>query len=273
MPRDKKSQSDGPVDNSMVLYTSMVLIILTFFIMITTKANFDETKYGKVLHSVTQTFGLLDGGESLMGEESGIPLEGPHLRDGLPVLPVQDREMNQLRAVLNPSIMDDQVRIVHNSGQRIISLSSGLVFPPDSAEITPEARELLLSFCRIMRDSNIPISIEGHTDNLPPQVEGVGDNWDLSLARALAVLALFVEEGELPIDTLSAYGYGGEKPLVANNSPANRAKNNRVDLVLDYEATRAGSLRGFGQEDRSYDFQGFQFELPEKPSEGEGEVY
>jgi chemotaxis protein MotB len=268
----KKSQSDAPVDNTMMLYTSLVLILLTFFIMITTKANFDETKYGKVLESVTQTFGLLEGGNSASGAESGIPIDGPSLRDGQPIIPVQNREMNQIRAVLNPGIMDDQVRIVHNRGQRIISLSSGLVFPPDSAEITPEARELLLSFCRIMRDSGVPISIEGHTDSLPPATEGVGDNWDLSMARALAVLNLFVEEGELPIENLSAYAYGGEKPIVANNSPANRAKNNRVDLVLDFEAATAAALRDFGVEDRNYDFLGFQFVLPDRPGD-EGEVY
>jgi chemotaxis protein MotB len=256
----------------MVLYTSMVLIILTFFIMITTKANFDETKYGKAVESVSRTFGFFSGGVSAIGGESGIPVDGPSFRDGVPIVPPQDREMNQIRQLLNPGLIDGDVRIVRNQGQRIISVSSGMVFEGDSVELTPESRELLLAFCRIMRNSDIPVTIEGHTDNLPPATEGVGDNWDISLGRALAVLNLFVEEGGMDLARLSAYGYAGGKPIVANNSQANRAKNNRVDLVLDYDSKVAGSIRALSPKERSFDFQGFEFSLPERPGE-EGQVY
>jgi chemotaxis protein MotB len=157
-------------------------------------------------------------------------------------------------------------------GQRIITLNSSLLFNLDSDEISPEAEETLLAFCRIMRDSEVPIKIEGHTDNLPPVTQGIGDNWDISMRRAISVLDFFVERGELDVSNLSAFGYGGYKPIVANNSPANRARNNRVDLVLDFEATRAGSLRKFSDRETSFDFQGFEFVLPEKPGDEE-EVY
>jgi chemotaxis protein MotB len=255
----------------MVMYTSMVLILLTFFIMISAKANFDETKYGKVVESVTRTFGFMPGGNAAIGGDHGLA-DGVSLRDAPAVYPVQDREMNQIRSLLSPGLSDGDVRITANSGQRIISLASAVLFPPDSSELTPEARELLLSFCRIIADSQVPVIIEGHTDNLPPQAEGAGDNWDLSMDRALAVLFLFTGEGSLPLERLSAFGYGGSRPQAANSSPANRRRNNRVDLVLDFEKTREGSLRDLSQEGRSYDFQGFEFSLPEQPG-GEGEVY
>jgi chemotaxis protein MotB len=180
--------------------------------------------------------------------------------------------MNQIRALLNPGIMDGDARITRNSGQRIITLSAGLLFPPDSSELTPEARETLLAFCRIMRDSRVPITIEGHTDNSPPQTEGAGDSWDVSVDRALAVLFVFSGEGGIAQERLAAFGYGASRPQVANSSPANRRRNNRVDLVLDFESSRAGSLSGLADDDRSYDFQGFEFQLPERPG-GEGEVY
>jgi chemotaxis protein MotB len=186
--------------------------------------------------------------------------------------PVADPQMAQIRTIFAPGIMDGESRIVHNKGQRIISLSSGILFLPDSAELSDEARETLLAFARVMRGSSVPIAIEGHTDNLPPVTEGIGDNWDISVNRALSVLYLLAGEGELELERLSAYGYGGERPIVANNSPNNRAKNNRVDLVLDFDSTRAGSLKSLEGDDRSFDFQGFEFTLPEKPGE-ESEVY
>jgi chemotaxis protein MotB len=270
--RDKIAEEESPPDNTMVLYTSIVLILLTFFIMISAKANFDETKYGKVVRSVNSTFGVFKGGLSAIGADEGYIIDAASLRDAAGPLSASDPEMTQIRAVLTPSLLGGEARIVHNRGQRVISLSAGILFAPDSAEITPEAREILLAFCRIMAGSAIPIAIEGHTDNLPPSAAGVGDNWDLSLDRAIAVLELFAGEGETPLSRLSAFGYGGEKPIVANNSPANRAKNNRVDLVLDFEATRDGALRGLTPDDRSFDFQGFEFTLPARPG-GEGEVY
>jgi chemotaxis protein MotB len=173
---------------------------------------------------------------------------------------------------LAPDLLDGQARIVHNKGQRVITLSSGLLFNRDSSDLSPEAKEKLLAFCRVMRGSEIPISIEGHTDNLSPTIEGLGDNWDLSMDRALSVLEFFISEGGLDMEKLSAYGYGGYKPIVSNNSPNNRAKNNRVDLVLDFDQTRNGALKGLADSQRSFEFEGFQFLLPEKPS-GEDAVY
>jgi chemotaxis protein MotB len=254
-------------DSTMVLFTSISLILLTFFIMMTAKANFDETRYGKVIRSVTQTFGSLTGGLAPGGPD-GLAVNQPSLGEmGV----VRDVEMAQIRALLSPNLMDDQARIVHNRGQRIITLSSNLLFNGDSAELNPEAEETLRAFARIMRNAQLSINIEGHTDNLPPQTEGVGDNWDISLERALTVLQFLAGEG-LSLDLLAAYGYGGEKPIVANNTPARRARNNRVDLVLDFTATQEGALRQLDGGDRMFDFEGFEFILPAQPGQ-ESEVY
>jgi chemotaxis protein MotB len=272
-PRRKPEADKPPVDTTMVLFTSLVLIILTFFIMISAKANFDETKYGKVIESVTQTFGAFRGGSSAIGADSGLDVDAATLNSMMSAARVSDPQMSQIRTILNPGLVDGQARIVHNKGRRVISLSSGLLFLPDSHEIVPEAREILLSFARIMRDSQVPISVEGHTDSLPPTTEGVGGNWDVSMNRALAVLFLLTGEGGLPPDRLSAYGYAGERPAFANNTPRNRSRNNRVDLVLDFDSTREGSLRSLTKEQKSFDFQGFEFDLPDRPDEADGEVY
>ncbi|MDR2442839.1 MAG: flagellar motor protein MotB [Deltaproteobacteria bacterium] len=261
-----------PVDNTMVLFTSMTLIILTFFIMLTAKANFDETKYGKVVESVYDTFGILTGGLSVIGSDSGLVLSESSLGDPSAVVTVRDPEMARIRALLAPEILDGGARIIHNRGQRVVSLSADVVFAPDSSEISPNARETLLAFCRVMRDSDVPINVEGHTDNLPPTTQGVDDNWDLSMDRALSVTNLFINEGGLSPTRLVAYGYAGYKPMVANKSPANRARNNRIDLVLDFEASKVGALKGLTTDGHLFDFEGFEFVLPTAPG-GEEVVY
>jgi chemotaxis protein MotB len=270
-PRFNKPE-DKPVDTTMVLFTSMTLIILTFFIMMTAKANFDESKYGKVVTSVYQTFGIFQGGISAIGSETGLAVNLPSIGDPSVKVQVPDPEMARIRALLAPELLEGDARIVHRSGQRVVTLSSDLLFDRDSAEILDEAQDTLMAFCRIMRDSNVPIAIEGHTDNLPPATEGIGDNWDLSMERSLSVLEFFVSQGGLKSDRLVAYAYGSQKPIVANNSPANRAKNNRVDLVLDFEGNKGGALKGLVSGEKSFDFQGFEFRLPQQPGEEE-EVY
>jgi chemotaxis protein MotB len=253
----------------MVLFTSISLILLTFFIMMVTKANFDETRYGKVVRSVSETFGFMTGGYTPSGAETGLPLRQADLGEKASA---QEVEMAQIRALLAPSLLDERARIIGNKGQRIVILSSGLLFLGDSVELSPEAEETLRAFARITRASQIPVSVEGHTDNLPPRTEGVGDNWDISVERALAVVRFLASEG-VSLTLLSAYGYGGQKPMVANNSPANRARNNRVELVLDFQAAHGGALRGLAGEESSFDFGGFEFALPRRPSQREEEVY
>ncbi|MDR1488114.1 MAG: OmpA family protein [Deltaproteobacteria bacterium] len=268
----KEEPENKPVDTTTVLFTSIILIILTFFIMMTAKANFDETRYGKVVTSVYETFGMFDGGYSIIGSDSGLAIDMASIGDPMHRLDVQDSEMARIRALLAPEMLDGEARIVHRDGQRVVTLSADLLFNRDSAELTEGARQTLMAFSRIIRDIDVPIAIEGHTDNRPPSTEGVEDNWDVSMDRSLAVLEFFVSEGSLEPQRLTPYAYGGAKPMVANNSPANRAKNNRVDLVLDFEHTKSGALRGLVSGDKSFDFQGFDFKLPQGPGD-ESEVY
>ena len=72
----------------------------------------------------------------------------------------------------------------------------------------------------------LKIAIEGHTDN----VGAAAANKALSDARAKSVMAAVVAGG-VPIDRLSAAGYGAEKPIADNRSEDGRAKNRRVELV------------------------------------------
>ncbi|MDR2386274.1 MAG: OmpA family protein [Deltaproteobacteria bacterium] len=259
-------------DSTMVLFTSIVLIILTFFIMMTAKANYDEVKHGKVVESIYNTFGLMSGGYAAIGEETGLSTNLASIGDPSARLVIAEPEMARIRALLAPDLSDGQARIIHNKGQRVISLSADLLFNKDSSELSPEAQETLMAFSRIMRQVPIPIYVEGHTDNLPSGLEGQ-DNWDISTDRALAVLNYFVEPGQMDKSLLAAYGYAGFKPMVANNSPANRAKNNRVDLILDFEAARASDLKNLQNLERSFEFEGFEFLLPAPPSQDESEVY
>ena len=80
--------------------------------------------------------------------------------------------------------------------------------------------------------------MEGLTDNVPIHTARFPSNWELSIARAVSVVKYFADAGNINPQRLSAVGYGETRPLVPNNSPANRTKNRRVEIVLATECER-----------------------------------
>ena len=245
----------------LVMFTSIMLILLTFFILLVSTANYDESKHGQVWKSLQESFGFTSGGPLAIGDDIGNSFNVIGTEQGQAA--IANVEMARIRGLLAPNIMDSEANIIHSKGQKIVSLSAGLLFGPDEISIKPEMEATLLAFCQIMSSSEIPISIEGHTDNQPPQTQGVGDNWDISFGRAMSVFTFFTERGNLKPDRLTIFAYGGEKPRYANATPAGRAKNNRVDLVLDFEKVSADKLRDFSEKTDNWDFQGFDFPIKE----------
>ncbi|HSP46523.1 MAG TPA: OmpA family protein, partial [Clostridiaceae bacterium] len=79
------------------------------------------------------------------------------------------------------------------------------------------------------------IVVEGHTDNVPMRSATYPTNWELSAGRALAVVRYLSEVKAVPENRLAAIGYGEYRPIIGNDSPANRALNRRVNLLIIIE--------------------------------------
>ena len=77
------------------------------------------------------------------------------------------------------------------------------------------------------------ISVEGHSDDVPIQTIMFPSNWDLSAQRALVVAHGLLDSGVLDSKRISVSGFADSKPLMPNDSAINRAKNRRVELVLE----------------------------------------
>jgi OOP family OmpA-OmpF porin len=100
-------------------------------------------------------------------------------------------------------------------------------FDIDKATLTAEGQELVKEIAKSLNtDAALKIAIEGHTDNSG----NAAHNKKLSLDRATAVLSLLKSQG-IAGDRLTSKGFGSEKPLVANDTEENKAKNRRVELI------------------------------------------
>jgi OOP family OmpA-OmpF porin len=110
---------------------------------------------------------------------------------------------------------------------KISWILSGVTFALDSAVVRDEAKQVLQSDIRILKENpQIRVEVQGHTCDL-------GDaayNRNLSDRRANAIKDYLVSQG-IAADRLTARGYGEDRPRFPNDSEANRAKNRRVELV------------------------------------------
>lgn len=138
----------------------------------------------------------------------------------------------QLRDVLGNR---EGVRIV---GDRFV-FSSEVLFAIGSAELSPEGDREIAKVAGVIREisDKIPpeinwiLRVDGHTDNVPLSGDGVfHDNWELSQARALAVVRYMINDLGMPPSRLVAAGFGEYQPVNPANTPKARAQNRRIEL-------------------------------------------
>ncbi len=111
---------------------------------------------------------------------------------------------------------------------------SKVLFDLGEVELKPEGKKLLQDMKDIFnRHPQQRINIEGHTDNIPPREDGrFEDNWEISSLRALNTVRFLMQEGIDP-GRMTATGYANLQPLYPNTSEGNRARNRRVEFVLE----------------------------------------
>jgi chemotaxis protein MotB len=114
----------------------------------------------------------------------------------------------------------------------VITFSEKYMFDSGKAEIYPEAKEVIKNIASLLIDEPNRISIEGHTDNTPINTPEFPSNWELSTKRATNVLKYLLEELKFDPIRLTAAGFGEWHPVAPNDTPENKAKNRRVDLIV-----------------------------------------
>jgi chemotaxis protein MotB len=123
-------------------------------------------------------------------------------------------------------------------GDRFV-LQSELLFDPGSAEIGPEGRAELAKVADTLKQiaATIPedvpwiLRVDGHTDRQPINSSRFASNWDLSTARAVAVVQYLISRG-LPPERLAAAGFGEYKPLDGRDDEIAYRRNRRIEFKL-----------------------------------------
>lgn len=118
-----------------------------------------------------------------------------------------------------------------------LRIQDHLLFASGQASLTEPGRRVLRGVLPLLERTAGTISVEGHTDDVPIHTPRYPSNWELSSARASAVLRFLDSQG-VAIRRLRAVGYAATRPLADNDDPSGRATNRRVELVI-HEAKTA----------------------------------
>ena len=125
-----------------------------------------------------------------------------------------------------------QLSVSISRGRLVINLPQDILFESGSATLGREGRETLGQVARVLAD--IPdrtFQVEGHTDTVPIRTARFSSNWELSAARALAVVHLLREQG-VPPGNVSGAAYGEHQPVASNDDAAGRRLNRRIEIVM-----------------------------------------
>ena len=123
--------------------------------------------------------------------------------------------------------------LITRQGLVVRVLTDNLLFGSGSAQLESSGDPLLDEVADLLKvDTTNPITVEGNTDDIPIHTPEYTSNWQLSTARAVTVLQYFTGHG-VAAARLGAAGYADEHPVASNATAVGRARNRRVDIVLD----------------------------------------
>ena len=147
-----------------------------------------------------------------------------------------DDILSDIQHVADRESMNEIMDISTDRTKIVIRIPGGSLFEPGNADLNlSKSKPILDEIVRILDAyPRYRISVQGHTDDSPISTDRFPSNWELSSARATAVLRYFIDKNINP-KRLTATGYADIFPIASNDSELGQATNRRVEFVLEKE--------------------------------------
>jgi len=219
MARKKQPEvphDDHPDETWLVPYSDLLCLLLALFIVLFSSSNLDKNKMAQMEYSLAAAF-------------NAIPVDQ---QNGTVLNFMEDAENLEL---------GEDIGIGADSKGAVLDINSLILFDGNSIKIKDEAKEALDKVATLLDDKKykrFQISVEGHTDDTPFQSKEFPSNWELSSARAGAIVRYFIDKG-LDSSRFQAVGMAGISPKYPNLNhfgepiPENRIRNRRVVIHIE----------------------------------------
>lgn len=202
-----KKKPQGDEGGWLTTYADMMTLLMTFFVLLFAMSTLDPVK-------------LEQFGDSTRDENKKKTKK------------VSLSQINkEVKKLVVEQELQSQVKVSMDARGVTLGIASDLAFASGTATLSGPIKSFLVKLVGTMQKATYAIAVEGHTDNDPIRSSQFPSNWELSAARASAVIRYLTSQG-ITADKFRAIGFGDTRPLVANDTPQNKAKNRRVDITF-----------------------------------------
>lgn len=192
-------------------YLDVLTLLITFFVLLISITGLGDDGSGPQDGQGASVFEQLSAG--LLPRQSGLEPSQTGLEPHLEGLDIEG------------------VSVIHQPGSISLRIEEQLLFASGNASLSEDGQVVLGTLADILSNMDGLISVEGHTDSQPIRSARFPSNWELSSARAAAVLRALIAAG-FEQDRLRAIGYADTRPVSDNETRAGRQANRRVELVV-----------------------------------------
>lgn len=260
MRRRRQSQDDlHNKERWLISYADFITLLFAFFVVMYSVSSVNEGKYKVLSETLTGVFNApqrsfepIDVGDT--PPQSGVAPAGEVIPSPVAEAPRNPEQQTQARSraldnmarqlsVEFDELIDRGVVTVETNERWIaLNLPDSLLFGSGNAEPHYDAFDVVDKVAGVLKDRDNAVMVEGFTDNQPIRTARFPSNWELSAARAAAVVRMLDNEGIEP-ERLAAVGYGAHQPIARNDTEQGRRRNRRVVLVISRDANVRGVMR------------------------------
>jgi chemotaxis protein MotB len=228
----KKHEEHENMERWLVSYADFITLLFAFFVVMYSVSSVNEGKYRVLSDSLAGSFSKTRA----IGDVSVMNMPIPNNQQV--VMNEKQKSQSNARSFLSvanaitTSKAPKGVKITSTDRGLNIQISDDALFNPGSSAINSQIEEFLDLITGLVRDLPNLIAVEGHTDNQSINTKAFPSNWDLSTARANALIRYFTEYHHLRADRFSSAGFAGTRPIASNTTLEGQASNRRVELII-----------------------------------------
>ena len=212
-----QSLSSNNNDSWMVAYLDLMTLLLALFVIM---GALSHSKAGVNLQGKSEVVRTSETPGSPKSMDATIKRQGQ--KQGME---------DELNRVIGSNSLGGLMAVKASPGLIRLQMDAKLLFPIGNSDLSKEGEKALEKIVYLIKEHAKQIEVEGHTDNTPIS-GGRASNWSLSADRAVSVVEKLIKLG-MPADRLHATGYADTRPITSNSTEEGRAKNRRVEFVIE----------------------------------------
>ena len=222
--QQKPARNEG--QSWLIVYLDVITLLLAMFILLVNQPQQEFLVEDRIIQQDRLQPERVEAEQTTFTEEKDEKLA----QSPVPSPEQQHNIAEEIRKQLE-TIQGDDLVVQVDPGTIKLQLPESILFETGKSDLLEGAGLLLESVAPVILQYDYPVSVEGHTDNVPIASALYPSNWELSSARASVVIRKLVELG-VPYSRLKAIGFADTLPIDTNETTEGRRKNRRVNIII-----------------------------------------